>query len=117
MGSPDDPPDITVHERPKLSPGRILALSVVARIEFAIASLLAIAVCVARVTVFTGDTTALWAALGILIVPAFGMATALTIAHARQVRRPLPAVWPELAFWAVAPTSAAALLAVTALVQ
>ncbi len=116
MGSTVDPPE-TEHERPKLSPGRVRAVSVFARLEFAVASLLAIAVCLGRMTAFSHDGGPLWAVLGVLVVPAFVMATVLTIVHARHVKRPLPTVWPELAFWAVAPISAAALLAVTSWVH
>lgn len=100
--------------RPRLSPGRIRALSIFARIEFGTAWLLSVALCAARLTVFTTDSGPLWALLGVVVLPAYAMATVLTFVHAKHVARPLPAIWPELAFWAVAPAAATGLLGITA---
>ena len=109
-------PDSTHRERiplRRLSVGRKRALIVAARIEFALATLSAVAVCAARFTVFIHDSGPAWAILGAVIAPAYLMATGLAVAHAHSVGRPFPALAPELAFWAVAPVATAALLAVT----
>jgi hypothetical protein len=97
----------------QLSRGRKRALIIAARVEFAVATLVALGICTARLTIFSQDPGPPWAGLAAVVTPAYLMACGLLATHAYTVRRPVQSLAPELAFWLVAPLATLALLLIT----
>jgi hypothetical protein len=83
----------------------------IGRVELLLAALLGLAICVGRVFVRPDLHDLFWLLWRVLVAPSYLIGLALTLFVARAVKRSFEGTVGELAFWAVFPGCALALLA------